>query len=138
MEEAERLCDRIGIIDAGTILAEGSRRELVAIVGEATRVTLDSPPGRHRSARCVDRTDEVTTSDDGGIGDVARDARTLSMIRDDHGKRSGTINSVEVAEPDLEHVFAPHRQGTPGSAAHNGMRAALDMAINWALKQRVR
>ncbi|NUR85238.1 MAG: ABC transporter ATP-binding protein, partial [Nonomuraea sp.] len=33
MEEAERLCDRIGIIDLGTIRAEGTRRELVSLVG---------------------------------------------------------------------------------------------------------
>src|SRR5690606_14930056 len=30
MEEAERLCDRVGIIDEGTIKAEGTRRSLVA------------------------------------------------------------------------------------------------------------
>ena len=33
MEEAERLCDRIGIIDEGKIRAEGTRRELIALVG---------------------------------------------------------------------------------------------------------
>ena len=40
MEEAERLCDRIGVIDAGHILAEGTRRELVALVGQLDRVLL--------------------------------------------------------------------------------------------------
>ena len=30
MEEAERLCDRVGIIDQGRLIAEGTRRELVA------------------------------------------------------------------------------------------------------------
>src|SRR5699024_11520304 len=33
MEEAERLCDRIGIIDSGRIPAEGSRDELIQIIG---------------------------------------------------------------------------------------------------------
>ncbi|WP_327536542.1 AAA family ATPase [Nonomuraea solani] len=37
MEEAERLCDRIGIIDLGRIRAEGTRRELVGLVGELRR-----------------------------------------------------------------------------------------------------
>src|SRR5690242_2386517 len=32
MEEAERLCDRVGIIDRGRLVAEGTRRELVARV----------------------------------------------------------------------------------------------------------
>src|ERR687896_1670794 len=40
MEEAERLCDRVGIIDLGELRAEGTRRELVSLVGERDRVTL--------------------------------------------------------------------------------------------------
>ena len=40
MEEAERLCDRIGIIDEGKIRAEGTRRELIALVGGKDRVEL--------------------------------------------------------------------------------------------------
>src|SRR6185369_9832351 len=40
MEEAERLCHRIGIIDGGEIRAEGTRRELVALIGEREQVRL--------------------------------------------------------------------------------------------------
>ena len=40
MEEAERLCDRIGIIDHGKLLACGTRRELVSLVDEHDHVTL--------------------------------------------------------------------------------------------------
>jgi ABC-2 type transport system ATP-binding protein len=41
MEEAERLCDRVAIIDEGVIKAEGTRRELVSMVGEKDRVIID-------------------------------------------------------------------------------------------------
>ena len=41
MEEAERLCDRIGIIDLGELKAEGTRGELVSLVGQHDRVRLD-------------------------------------------------------------------------------------------------
>ena len=34
MEEAERLCDRVGIVDLGELKAEGTRQELVGLVGE--------------------------------------------------------------------------------------------------------
>ena len=42
MEEAERLCDRVGIIDQGRLVAEGTRRELVARVGERDRILLSA------------------------------------------------------------------------------------------------
>ena len=38
MEEAERLCDRIGIVDEGKIIAEGTRNELVASLGESSAI----------------------------------------------------------------------------------------------------
>src|SRR5512135_2403907 len=41
MEEAERLCDRIGIVDLGELKAEGTRAELVSLVGEHDRVELE-------------------------------------------------------------------------------------------------
>ncbi len=41
MEEAERLCDRIGIIDRGRLVAEGTQRELVARVGVHDRLLVD-------------------------------------------------------------------------------------------------
>ena len=42
MEEAERLCDRVGVIDEGRIIAEGTRRELVALVGGLDTVKLSA------------------------------------------------------------------------------------------------
>jgi linearmycin/streptolysin S transport system ATP-binding protein len=48
MEEAERLCDRIGIVDLGELKAEGTRAELVAMVGEHDRVTLRGGSSRPR------------------------------------------------------------------------------------------
>ncbi len=109
MEEAERLCDRIGIIDEGVILAEGTRRELVAIVGKKDLVTLTANGEIHAATaalRELERIDEVTTTDDGSIQIVADDARTLlSQIITTMTNAGATINSVEVVEPDLEAVF---------------------------------
>ena len=57
MEEAERLCDRILIIDHGRILADDTLAGLLANVPVANRVVVDvaedpAPPGR-RAARSV-------------------------------------------------------------------------------------
>jgi ABC-2 type transport system ATP-binding protein len=40
LDEADRLCDRIGIIDHGKLLAEGTLAELKALVAEEEVVTL--------------------------------------------------------------------------------------------------
>lgn len=41
MEEAERLCDRVGIVDHGAMIALGSPRELVASIGGREGATLE-------------------------------------------------------------------------------------------------
>src|SRR3546814_258373 len=41
MEEAERLCDRIGIIDQGELKAEGTARQLTASIGEREVLRID-------------------------------------------------------------------------------------------------
>jgi len=108
MEEAERLCDRIGIIDVGKVLAEGTRRELVGTVGQKDRVTLTANgplQAASEALEALERTDEVTVSE-GAIEIVAQDARTLlPLIIGTTADAGATINSVEVLEPDLETVF---------------------------------
>ena len=109
MEEAERLCDRIGILDEGRILAEGTRRELVGMVGQQDRVTLTATGQIHAAVEALgalERTSGVSARDDGRIEVVAEDARTLLPVIIGAATQAGaTINSVEVIEPDLEAVF---------------------------------
>ena len=42
MEEAERLCDRIGIVDSGHLLAEGSQQELLSKVPDSDGADLEA------------------------------------------------------------------------------------------------
>jgi ABC-2 type transport system ATP-binding protein len=104
MEEAERLCDRIAVIDEGRILAEGTRRELVAIVGGKDRVDLAATGSLAEAAealRSVDRVEDVTTAE-GVIEVTAQGARTLLPEMISTVTAAGaTVNSVEVNEPDL-------------------------------------
>ncbi len=108
MEEAERLCDRVGIIDEGKIIAEGTRRELVALVGGLDKVTLAADGDVAAAAeelRAVEGVREATPHD-GGIDLLVVEARRLlpellaAVSQDGVG-----IRSVEVIEPDLEAVF---------------------------------
>jgi len=108
MEEAERLCDRIGIIDEGLIKAEGTRRELIALVGGRDRIRMVATGDLHAAAlavAAVDRVEEASALD-GGIDVIVTDARTiLPRVLEVVGAAGAVVRSVEVVEPDLEAVF---------------------------------
>ena len=108
MEEAERLCDRVGIIDHGKLIAEGTRRELVGMVGELDRVDLAASgnlAGAGQALAAMDFVKKSTVTDD-AIELVMSDAREhLPAILTTAAASGAAIKSVEVTEPDLEAVF---------------------------------
>ena len=54
MDEAERLCDRVAIVDHGKVIALGTPRELIASLGAGARhrVRRRRVAGDRRSRRC--------------------------------------------------------------------------------------
>jgi ABC-2 type transport system ATP-binding protein len=108
MEEAERLCDRIAIVDEGRIRAEGTRRELVGLVGERDRVTLSATGSLASAAAAVASVEGVleVTAADGQLLLVVDDARAdLPRILAAVSAAGTTVRGVEIVEPDLEAVF---------------------------------
>ena len=108
MEEAERLCDRVGIIDEGEIKAEGTRRELVAMLGEKDHVTLGGTGDLHAAAASIEMVPEVESAGpgDGQIRLLVNGAsRVLPDILQRASIAGASITSVEIVEPDLEAVF---------------------------------
>ena len=108
MEEAERLCDRIGIIDHGKLIAEGTRDDLVDMVGEGDQVRLSAAGDLARAAEGLAARSWVRQARalDGGIDLVVENASTeLPAILTDVATAGAIVRSVEVAEPDLEAVF---------------------------------
>jgi ABC-2 type transport system ATP-binding protein len=108
MEEAERLCDRVGIIDEGKIIAEGTRRELVAKVGQRDRVELTGTGPLSRFASQAKRLKDVydVTVGDGTVQLLVSGGRNLLARLFEIAERVGAvISSVDVIEPDLEAVF---------------------------------
>ncbi|MGW0806382.1 ATP-binding cassette domain-containing protein [Nonomuraea sp. NPDC002799] len=106
MEEAERLCDRIGIIDLGRIRAEGTRRELVGLVGELDRITLTAEGAG--AVPALEALAEVrrTSSGEGHVEVMVEDARrALPRILAAATEAGVVVRAVEVHEPNLESVF---------------------------------
>ncbi len=108
MEEAERLCDRVGIIDQGEIKAEGTRRELVHMVGERDRVRILVTGVADRAVPKLKELPGVAgaSAADGSIELIVEDAGSIIADALRAVTDSGlSVNSVSVQEPDLEAVF---------------------------------
>ncbi len=108
MEEAERLCDRVGIIDEGQIRAEGTRHELVAVLGERDRVRLDASGDLVVAASALAELDQVDEASHGGEGlDLIVDSASqlLPRILETANRAGASVTRVDVTEPDLEAVF---------------------------------
>jgi linearmycin/streptolysin S transport system ATP-binding protein len=108
MEEAERLCDRVGVLDEGVLKAEGTLRELTSLVGEHDRLRIDARgdlAAAAAAARTVTGVSEAVPRD-GGLDVLAEDARAslAEIVRAIDGTGAGII-SMEVQEPNLEAVF---------------------------------
>jgi len=108
MEEAERLCDRVGIIDHGKLIAEGTRRELVDLIGEHDHLRLELGQAGDTLADRLRALPEVHTAvADSGAVDLALDDAysVLPRILAEANDAGARVLSIEVKEPDLEEVF---------------------------------
>lgn len=77
MEEAEMLCDRVAIVDAGKIIAIGTPAELKAMVQGSDRIELEVTGDSERAA--------AVTQAQSGVYQVARAAAGALVISTDDG-----------------------------------------------------
>ncbi|MFA5788070.1 MAG: export ABC transporter ATP-binding protein, partial [Actinomycetota bacterium] len=97
-----------GIIDLGELKTEGTRRELVALVGERDRVRLSASGNIEAAVRACSALPAVheANSRDGGMDLIVDQARTLlPQILEAAGEAGALVSAVEVVEPNLEAVF---------------------------------
>jgi ABC-2 type transport system ATP-binding protein len=117
MEEADRLCGRLSIIDHGQIVASGSPSELKEEIG-ADAITLRLERTEGANGGQLDRAKQVLTSlpgvgdiveSDGGLTVYAKNAGALiaELVRttDANGIK---LASVNLSRPSLDDVFLKH------------------------------
>ncbi|MEJ1193589.1 ABC transporter ATP-binding protein [Pseudarthrobacter sp. CCNWLW207] len=108
MEEAERLCDRIAILDEGRVQAEGTRDQLVRLTDGVDRISLRGSGNTEAAAAELKSLPGVQHVDGGGTGLVltVRDGPSLlPAIVTGAGNAGMTLTQVEITRPDLESVF---------------------------------
>lgn len=108
MEEAQALCDRIGIIDHGKLIALGSLDELRAMLGEHDVVRLTgSFDGQAATTALgtVEGLQIVEAGDETLILAVAEAPRRLPAIFQALEKTDGDIREATMIQPSLESLF---------------------------------
>jgi ABC-2 type transport system ATP-binding protein len=108
MEEAERLCDRVGIIDEGRLIAEGTAAELVERVHERSHIRVGATGDL---AVFAERSTAIATVSSATVGPAGIDlvvsdpGPTLAQVLAVAADIGVALVSVGVTEPDLESVF---------------------------------
>jgi len=108
MEEAERLCDRIAIIDAGKFQAEGTRAELIQLTGEVDHISLSGSGAITAAADAIRGLPAVqqVDADRHTLVLTVRDAPTAVAAIVTAASTAGmTLSDLEISRPDLESVF---------------------------------
>ncbi len=104
LEDAEQLCDRIAIIDGGTIHASGTLAQLVELVGGRIMVTITGD-FRAAEARNVLGETEFEHISDGEIRLKLPDSDSTGELLGRFFSAGLGVEEVAVREPSLESVF---------------------------------
>ena len=108
MEEAERLCDRVAIMDEGRIVAMDTTRALINLLGGGV-IYVGLPPSAAEAllpAVCALPHVHSASAQDGRLKLETSDAKpALLALIELCNAHNATILSLEVLEPNLESVF---------------------------------
>jgi len=106
IEEAEKLCDRVAIVDQGRVIAQGTPRELKQRSAGTTRIELRlARPESDAALKQLEGVADCRASDGVYVVHSTRVPQTIvSLVKylEAHGNE---LSSLDIAAPSLEDVF---------------------------------
>jgi ABC-2 type transport system ATP-binding protein len=106
IEEAEKLCDRVAIIDHGKLIASGTPRELKQRSGDTTRVEVRlAKPAARDSLKQLEGVTEALEVDGSYVLHCQRTAPAIVSLVKYLEAQNNELVSLEIATPSLEDVF---------------------------------
>jgi len=106
IEEAEKLCDRVAIIDHGKLIASGTPRELKQRSGDTTRLEVHlAKKAEKESLRKLDGVADALEVDGAYVLHCPRTAPAIVSLVKYLEAQGNELVSLEIATPSLEDVF---------------------------------
>jgi ABC-2 type transport system ATP-binding protein len=106
IEEAERLCDRVAIVDHGKVIAEGTPRELKQRSGDTARVEVRlAKQAPNDVLKGLDAVVDARELDGAYVLHCQRTAPTIVSLVKMLEATGNELVSLEIATPSLEDVF---------------------------------
>lgn len=106
IEEAERLCDRVAIVDHGKVIALGSPRELKHRSGDTTRIEVRlARPETEEALRQLEGVADCRVLDGNYLLHSSRPPQTIVALVKHLEAHANELASLEIAAPSLEDVF---------------------------------
>jgi ABC-2 type transport system ATP-binding protein len=106
IEEAERLCDRVAIVDHGTVIALGTPRELKERSGDKTRLEVRlARPETAEALRKLEGVSDCRILGDSYVLQCQRPPQAIVSLVKHLESQGNELISLEIATPSLEDVF---------------------------------
>jgi ABC-2 type transport system ATP-binding protein len=106
IEEAERLCDRVAIVDHGKVIALGTPRELKQRSGDTTRIEVRlARPESDGALRQLEGVADCRVVDGSYVLHSSRPPQTIVALVKHLEAHGNELASLEIATPSLEDVF---------------------------------
>ena len=106
IEEAERLCDRVAIVDHGKVIATGTPRELKQTSGNTTRVEVRlAKPVAVEALKTLECVSDAREIGDAYVLHCQRTAPAIVALVKHLDAAGNELASLEIATPSLEDVF---------------------------------